>query len=430
MADFDDGGMGCHMRLSALVVRFAPLVLLLALAAHALEVATWTRGLTAFYDLGVYRAGGRALLDGRSLYDGDVFWVLKFTYPPFAALVFTPLALLTPDAAKLAFTVVNIAALGAAVWLSLRALGHRADRRLVMVAIALTGFLFWLEPVRSTIDIGQVNLVLMVLLLWDLTRPAPARWQGVGVGIAAGMKLIPAIFIGYLLLTGRRAAAGRAAGVLAGTIVLGFVAAPRDSLTYWRGTFLTTNRIGEFAERGNQSLSGLLARLSAPAPHSTALWLLFAVVAGVGGMATAVWAHRRGRELLAVTVCGLTSCGVAPFAWNHHYVWFVPLLILLGHAAYAGRVPVLVPAVAYLALVDWPMVFAPRDGIFPPPTGLIAMPVDGLPAFFTRNLYILLAILVVALVARRLRAGSDPPGDAAPAGDLGEHDAGGHRGVE
>jgi alpha-1,2-mannosyltransferase len=413
-----------------LAVRFAPVVLLLALTAHLVAVAIWTRGLTALYDLGVYRAGGRALLDGRSLYDGDVFWVLKFTYPPFAAAVFTPLALLSPDAAKLAFTGVNIAALGAAVWLSLRSLGHRPDRRLAMVTIGLTGLLFWLEPVRSTIDIGQVNLLLMVLLLWDLTRPAGSRLQGIGVGIAAGMKLIPIIFVAYLLLTGRRAAAGRAVGVLACTVGFGFLVAPTDSWHYWGGTFLTTNRIGEFAERGNQSLSGLLARLAEPAPHSVALWLLLAGLAGVGGLTIAVRAHRRGHELLAVTVCGLTSCAVAPFAWNHHWVWFVPLLVLLGHAARTGKVPVAAPVGLFLLLVDWPVVLAPRDGIFPPPTGLIATPVGGVAGFLARNLYVLVAVVVVVLATARLRAGSDPAGDPAPAGDLGEHDAGGHRGVE
>lgn len=415
------------MRLNTLVVRCAPLLLPLALCAHLLAVVVWTRGLTALYDLGVYRAGGRALFDGRSLYDGNVFWVLKFTYPPFAAVVFTPLALLTPDAAKLVFTGLNVAALGVAVWLSLRALGYRADRRLAMITVGLTGLLFWLEPVRSTIDIGQVNLLLMVLVLWDLTRAGP-RSQGIGIGIAAGMKLIPGIFVLYLLLTGRRLAAGRAAGVFAGTVALGFLVAPTDSLKYWGGTFLTTNRIGHFEERGNQSLSGLLARLAQPEPHSVAVWVVLAVLVGAGGIAAAVWAHRRGHELLGLTVCGLTSCAVAPFAWNHHWVWFVPLLVLLAHAARARIVPVVAPIALYLLLVDWPVVFAPRDGIFPPPTGLIAAPVGGLPAFFARNLYVLVAAVVVVLVVARLR--SDAARDPAPAGNLGEHDPGGHRGVE
>src|SRR5206468_1675686 len=72
-----------------------------------------------------------------------------------------------------------------------------------------------------------------------------------------------------------------------------------------------------------------------PAAHPVALWLGLALLLGIGGMAAAVWTHRRGHELLGLTVCGLTSCAVAPFAWNHHWVWFVPLLVLLGHAARA-----------------------------------------------------------------------------------------------
>jgi alpha-1,2-mannosyltransferase len=169
--------------------RLLPWLLPLALALHLVTVAIWTTGLTALYDLRVYRAGGRALLDGAPLYDGFVFWVLHFTYPPFAAVVFTPLALIPAGLAKIAFSVVNVAALVGVIWLSLRALGD--PRRRLTATLALTGGLFWLEPVRSTVTIGQVNLLLLLVVVWDLTRPSTARHQGIGIGIAAGIKLVP-----------------------------------------------------------------------------------------------------------------------------------------------------------------------------------------------------------------------------------------------
>jgi alpha-1,2-mannosyltransferase len=393
--------------------RLLPWLLPLALALHLVAVAIWTTGLTALYDLQVYRAGGRALLDGTPLYDGFVFWVLHFTYPPFAAVVFTPLALIPTDLAKIAFSVLNVAALAGVIWLALRALG--GPRRRLTATLALTGALFWLEPVRSTITIGQVNLLLLLVVVWDLTRPPTARHQGIGVGIAAGIKLVPGVFVLYLLLTRRPWAALNAAAAFAGTVGLGFLVAPRDSVRYWTGTFLTTGRIGEQAETGNQSLAGMLARFGAPSP---VLWVPLALLAGLAGLAVATRAHRRGHELLGVTVCGMTACLAAPFAWSHHWVWFVPLIVLLARTG-----PRLVPVGLALLLLDWPVTLPPRDWIFPPRTGLIALdgPVAG-------NIYVLLGLAVVAVTGTWLWSGA--AGGPAAAGDLGEHHPGGDGGVE
>src|SRR5438093_6773746 len=97
------------MRVRDLPLRLAPVVLLLSLALHALAVVVWTRGLTALYDLGVYRSGGRAIIDGTPLYDGNVFWLLKFTYPPFAAVLFTRSRCCPPGGPNLLLGPLNVA---------------------------------------------------------------------------------------------------------------------------------------------------------------------------------------------------------------------------------------------------------------------------------------------------------------------------------
>ena len=413
------------MRLYTLAVRYAPVVLLLALAAHLVAVAIWTKALTQLLDLGVYRSGGTAVIDRFPLYDRAMFEWLYFTYPPFAAIVFVPLALVPFGLLKLLFTAANVLALAGVIRLCLRSLGHRDGR----VVVLLTGLLCWLEPVRSTIVVGQVNLLLMLLLMWDLTRPDGSRGKGIGVGLAAGIKLIPGIFVVYLLITRRFRAAALAATVFVGTIGLGYLIVPGDSARYWRSTFLATNRIGRVAEPGNQSLAGLLARLAAPAPHSTVLWLVTAVLLGAAGLAVAALAQRRGHELLGITCCGLTACVVSPFTWNHHWVWFVPAFVLLWHAAMAERRLWPLPAGLVLLVLDWPVALVTAPDRNTPSTGWIMLDAPSGLAPLTRNLYPLLAAVLVLLAVCSLR-GSDPPGDPAPAGDLGEHDAGGHRGVE
>src|ERR1700760_1724571 len=109
----------------------------------------------------------------------------------------------------------NMAALVAALWFTFGSLGYR-DRRIRLGATLLAaGVTFWLQPVVRTIYLGQVNLVLMAMIMWDLTQPdvrADGRrrwWKGALTGVAAGVKLVPLIFVPYLILTRRfREAAG------------------------------------------------------------------------------------------------------------------------------------------------------------------------------------------------------------------------------
>ena len=113
------------------------------------------------------------------------------------------------------------------LWLTWGALerwrtGGRLGATLGLGAVAL-----WLEPVRQTLSFGQVNLLLMLLIVADLCLPDSRWWKGVGVGLAAGFKLTPLIFIPYLLLTRRFRAAAVAPAIFALTIAVSVVAAAR-----------------------------------------------------------------------------------------------------------------------------------------------------------------------------------------------------------
>lgn len=157
-------------------------------------------------DMQVYRAEGAAAVDGTDLYGFTVTeWKLPATYPPFAALLFVPTTWLPVPLLKLAFMGGNLLLLGLLAHLSCRATGWPRARgsRWVVVLLAMALGL-WLEPVFQTMLYGQINLLLAVLVLWDLSRPDGARGKGIAIGVAAGIKLTPAIFAVYLLLTGRR----------------------------------------------------------------------------------------------------------------------------------------------------------------------------------------------------------------------------------
>ena len=370
-------------------------------------------------DLDVYRAGAQTVLDGGRLYDAKLLGQMDYTYAPVSVLAFMPFAAVPFLAARVVWTVLIFAALYWVITMAFRALGRDITWRLRTVAIALVLVSTLLEPVRSTIWFGQVNIFLMAIVLWDLLRPNGSRLQGVVSGIAAGIKLTPLIFTVYLLVIRRPRAAAMSVVGFVGTIVLAFAVMPRDSWQYWTGTFVDSKRVGAPDTVGNQSLRGLIANLGRTEHPSALLWLMLVVVVAVLGFAAAHRAHRGGHELLAITLVGMTSCAVSPMSWGHHWVWLVPLLVIGVHhllngsravaaVAGVGVVALILGAFAWRTRIDGAMTYVGVEHPYALYTGLFFK--DGIDAlrWFTLApyLWILVVTAVVTLVLVR-RAGAD-----------------------
>lgn len=375
---------------SAGFIRWAPL--LPGILACSLAVGVTTHALrSAPVDLDVYRAGARALLHGMPLYRRPVAGGLDFTYPPLAAIVFVPLALIPTAAAQPLVDAVNLALLWFVCRRSLHAVGIRGNRELTATTVCAAGLSFWLDPVRTTIYLGQVNLALLALILWDLLRDDDRRGRGFGVGVAAGIKLTPLIFVPFLLVTRQFRAAITATATFVATILAGFAIAPRDAADYWLGgLFADSTRVfANLASPHNQSLSGLVRRMTTAA---TPVWLALACVFAVATFVVAAFALRRNEKLLAITLCGLAGCAVSPFSWNHHWVWLVPLAVVVGRRVTNGdRYWLAVAAVAPLAL-PWVADLAN------PPTGLPRI-ANGPPAFLLADGNVIAFALALACAA-------------------------------
>ncbi|WP_307847514.1 glycosyltransferase 87 family protein [Streptomyces sp. F63] len=372
---------------------------------------------TPMADLLVYRAEGRAVLDGTDLYGFRVTeWKLPATYPPFAALLFVPAALPPLLPLKAAFAVANVLLLALLVHLSLRLAAPAPGTRLAArprgaLVLGATALGLWLEPVFQTMLFGQINLALACLVLWDLTRPDSARGKGLAIGIAAGIKLTPAIFAVYLLLTGRvRAALWSFAG-FAGTVLAGVAVLPGASLEFWTRRMLETRRVGRVWIVDNQSLQGLFARLLHTTDPGT-VWRVAALVTAVAGLLLARHAVRaHGHEAWGVLCTALTAVLVSPISWSHHWVWCVPLLVLLAVEAGPRPRPVLAVAAAVLftARSHW---LVPHDGTLD-----LRLPWWLQPA---GSPYPLLGLGLLLFAAWRLRGTPEgaPPGSAAGAPGL------------
>jgi len=311
-------------------------------------------------DLDVYRTGAKVLLHGGDLYgrlpllaDGHQ---LPFTYPPFAALTFIPLALVGYSTANWLLTAVTIACVAASLrCFAARTPGKTGARMRRLLPWALPAALL-LEPIRSTLTYGQINAVLMALVTVDCLTRSP-RWpRGIGVGIAAAVKLTPGIFLLFFLLRRDLRAAARAGLAFTACTGAGFAFAPRDSVRYWTQIAYQPARTGTISYAANQSILGTLARLGLSHPARAWLWLtlcLLVAALAITGMRGAIRTGQVTHALLLNATAGLL---ISPISWSHHWVWAAPaLLTCLATTHPDRRRP---PAAAVLALLTF--VIAPH----------------------------------------------------------------------
>ncbi len=255
-------------------------------------------------------------------------------------MLFAALAPLPSTVASAAVATGSMIALPVIFYLALRLppvaswLDRPAAWRLAFAAAAVA---VWLEPVQTTLGYGQVNLFLALAVLYDLSLPDKSRWKGVGIGLAAGFKLTPAIFGIYYLATGRYRAAATSGVAFAVSIALGFAVMPGGSALYWGGLFADTARIGQLQDAANESLAGALARTL----HTSAVvsaWVPVAAIVGLVGLLLAGRGQRRGNEAAGYSLCAITGLLVSPVSWTHHWVIAAPAL-LLGPSRPTGRGP-------------------------------------------------------------------------------------------
>ncbi|MGH3164672.1 MAG: glycosyltransferase 87 family protein [Trebonia sp.] len=317
------------------VAAVAAIAYIVALATH--PVSSTLKG----FDLSVYLGGaGQALHNPGDLYT----WTyqghpgIQFTYTPFAALLFT-LGRAVPFHALMGLiAVVSAYALLAAIWIAFRELGWRPAARAGMTLL-LGGLVFWTEPVQRGIFLGQIDLVWIGLIVWDMCQADRRWWKGAATGLLAGINLIPALFVVYLLITRRFRQAFVAIGAFVVTVIIGFAVLPHSSVWYWLdGNFFQASRTGFVGDQQNQALRGMLTRLIGSVNGGQDPWLVIAIVVAVLLLASAVVLHNSGRTFAGLMVAALTALLVSPISWDHQWVWTAPgLALIIDAAVRAGR---------------------------------------------------------------------------------------------
>jgi alpha-1,2-mannosyltransferase len=350
-------------------------------------------------DLGTYLLGGAHALQP------DLYRVvyppthLGFTYPPFAALLSSPFAQLPVSLDQILFSWLSLVALFGVLAISFRVTCPTLDRRTVVwwVLLLITP-IGLLDPVRETLLLGQVNILLALAVIADMTVVRPGR-RGYLVGLAAAIKLTPLILVPYLLLTRQRGSWQRAIGTF---IVVGAATAvltPSASWTYWTHDVWKPNSAGWLPWVGNQGVVGVADRLLSHTISAPTTYLLVAIISVVG-LLIATRAYGVSSPILGFLVIEATESMASPVSWSHHFIWVVLLIAWLAFAS--DR-----PAhgewwAALVAVVFWaaPFWWVPHGSNVPyAGHGWLELPGD---SFFIVFTVVLLATLVRLI--RRIRS--------------------------
>ena len=274
-------------------------------------------------DLEVYVYAVKDMLAGRDIYATTTpFWMLYFIYPPIAAILMVPLAFGPYVFWQLVWT----AGLVGAQQSVLRRCGVPRGWKLGLVGVAVV---LAVEPIRTTLGYGQVNTMLMALVVADLLPDAPGERrripQGVLIGLAAAIKLTPGLFIVFAFLIGRRRAALTGMLSFLAFTGLGAILLFDETVAFFGGLSGGDTRTASPLYAGNQSLLGVFFRLGDSSLTTTLIGLgISAIVALLGTLVAAHW-WRLGHQVFALAIAGLTTCLASPLSWTHHYVWILPL---------------------------------------------------------------------------------------------------------
>lgn len=298
----------------------------------------WSDGL----DFRVYWAGAHAFVSGGDLYapglPGTLNGGMAFTYAPFAAAIFAPMALLPLKAAMLLHAISSVLIAGFLGWVTTQFLVAKgvlilppSRVQFALTASFISALILFTGPWRETLALGQINPLLMGLIVFDLlvsTRKHPNGFipRGILTGISAGIKLTPLVFLMYFVMRGDFKSAARMVATFGATVAVMWIAFPALSAKYWLSALGNTDRVGSLAVYENISLRGVVARLGFGDSVSNILWAsASAVVIALGALAVRRLSAA-GDNWSAVSATAIVMLLISPVSWNHHWVWVVVVI--------------------------------------------------------------------------------------------------------
>lgn len=239
------------------------------------------------FDVYVYWYALNNWFSGNSLYDWYAlpdYKMYPFTYPPFGAWALSPLTWFDYETA--ARLMIMAIALQTAVIVALvgRSLGWSWGSAFAIAPWAAILVQQCLEPFTQSVGFAQVNTAMMALVMIDVAAPPSWKGRGVASGLAAAIKLTPAIAVLIFLLRRQwRSAITMVATSLAVTL-LSWVISPGESARFFFDAMWDPQRAGDAYYTSNQNLKGFVARAL---PENT--WSIAWAITVALALVAAVW---------------------------------------------------------------------------------------------------------------------------------------------
>lgn len=288
-------------------------------------------------DVKIYKNAAEFLVSGKYLYGDEYRYFsgvdLPWRMSPFSALIFAPLIFIPDELIYPVQIVFNIILIVIIIVLILgKVLEQVSPKFATVMLVGLTFITTAYSPIQNIFITGQVNLFLMFLILVDTiyVKGKHPKIGGFLVGVAAGIKIIPLIFIVYYFLTKQYRSVVNALTGFVLTILIGFIVSAENSLEYWFN-LLFIKQTGELeAVFHNQSINGIILKTdSIPEELKQITWLIIAGIVGTIMIAFSAYLYKYGRTLEPVILVGFASLLCSPLSWIHHGVWVLPAMLLI-----------------------------------------------------------------------------------------------------
>jgi alpha-1,2-mannosyltransferase len=266
---------------------------------------------------------------------------LPYTYPPFSLLALSPLSWASFPVTQWLLWGATLAVATGTIVLVLRDTGATVTLRVWCEALAWSGASFIaLEPARSAIDYGQIEFILMAVVVADLLL-VPPRYRGIAIGLVGAVKLTPLSFIIVLAVSRDVKSVTRAAASLAACTGIAWLLWPGLSHLFWFHDAGNPARIGPITYNGNQCWYAIVHRLPLSAGVSSAAWLLLSLITLTASTFIAWRCVNAGQRATAIVAFALASLLASPISWSHHWIWVVLIpVLLLRHRGCGIRQPV------------------------------------------------------------------------------------------
>ena len=311
-----------------------------------------------FVDLPSFYYGIHAVISGSSPYDFEALnemfegerRIYPFLYPPSGLLVFYPFTFLSYHAASVSVLVINCVLVVAIGKLLFFKFWHLEQARRLSFFVILIFFLF--EPTRSTINHGQINLLVLIciILSWLFYRDGKNSFvTALPLSIAIILKTSPALFLLLFLIRKeyRVCAYSILLIVLAGLLSLTLF--PASLWAEWFTVVAPNTRYGNMplnlfppASPYNQSLNGFFARLffesewgEVPFPNAMLAKYVPLAVSLLVLFVTVIlsWRTKDDRTNKAIDLNFILFLIalflMSPLSWIHHMVFVLPAFMFL-----------------------------------------------------------------------------------------------------